>query len=809
MKKLFAKYFSCSMFFIFYLQVLNAQQTIHGFVKTADNKPLSGVTVLLLKDKDSILAKGTISKAAGNFSLENILPGTYLLSVSMAGFKSYYNNSLSILGNADVDAGTVVLEKETVELSAVTVLAKKPLFEQKVDRMLINVKSSITSAGRTALEVLEKSPGVIVNRQTNAIALNGKNGVVLMINGKVTYMPTEAVVQMLSGMNASNIDRIELITTPPANFDAEGNAGFINIVMLTNPDKGLNGSYSLTMGYGNGYSPAGSLNFNYRNKKINLFGDYSFVWKNELQEWDFFNSLTAQSVYTARTSFTERHTEEGKQFAHLGLDIQVSPKTIIGAVVGGYVSRWDMTAYNNLSITKNDRRDTSVAITNTELNHWKHFMANINLSHTLKEGEQVSADVDYLYYKDNNPNDYNNSYFNGSGAALGNELTRSTKVTPFTIWVAKVDYTKKLNKKINLEAGSKLALSTFTNDVAVETFNQSNWIKDPGLTARYHLKENIAALYTAMSFVISDKLSAKLGLRYEYTSSNLGSAQQQDIIDRKYGRFFPSIFLSNKLDDNNSVNFSYSRRVTRPTFKDMAPFVIFIDPYTFFSGNSGLQPAFSNTYKADYLFKSFVFSASYTNEDGSIAAFQPKTSPDSKQIIAAENLENIKTVNVSLSLPFKISSWWNMQNNIMANWQKLSAVFTKGPFSVEQKIYSFNSAQNFTLPHNYSMELSGFYNSKSLFGAAVMRPFWSINYGVQKKFKNDKSRLRFSVDNILNKAVFRAVTDIPSENIYSSVNLRFFFRTYKLTYSHNFGNKKLKDKRSRSAASDEEQKRLK
>jgi hypothetical protein len=808
MKNFFSHTLACIIPALFGIQPLTAQVAVQGVVKSPDNKPVPGATVLLLANTDSVLVKGTITGAPGDFRFENIPPGNYVLNVSMTGYKNYYHNSFSVNGRDVLDAGTLILNKESVELEAVTVSAKKPLFEQKIDRMLINVQSSITSAGSTALEVLEKSPGVVVNRQTNTIALSGKSGVVLMINGKLTYMPMEAVVQMLSGMNASNIDRIELITTPPANFDAEGNAGFINIVMLSNPNKGLNGTYSFTMGYGNGYSPAAALNVNYRNKKINLFGDYSFTRKNQLQNWDFFHSHMIQSVYTTNTSHTERHTKVAQHVAHLGMDYQLSKKTVVGAVLGGLARRWDMTAYNDLSITKNNVKDSSVAIINTELNQWKHFMGNINFSHAFREGENISADLDYLYFRYNNPNDYINQYFDASGAALGKELTRSTKITPFNIWAAKIDYTKKLNKNVSMEAGSKLAISSFTNDVAVETLQQSNWIKDPELTSKFHLKEKIAAVYASFSVTASKKTNLKMGLRYEYTTSNLGSALQQNIIDRKYGRFFPSIFISHQLDENNSVNFSYIRRITRPTFRDMAPFVIFIDPYTFFSGNSGLQPALSNSIKADYLLKNFIFSLSYTSEDGSIAGFQPKISADNKQIYAAENLKNIKTINASLSLPLKITSWWNMQNNIMANWQKLSAVFSKGPFSVEQKFYSFNSAQNFTLPRNYSMELSGNYQSRGLFGAAVVKPFWMMNYGIQKKLK-DNSKLRFSVNNIFETGVIKSKTDIPSENIYSTLSIAFFFRTYSLNYSYNFGNKKLKDKRTRGTASDEEQGRLK
>lgn len=807
MRKLAVKKNICTMLLLLLLQATEAQTKLYGIVKEENNKAIGGANVLLLNENDSSLVRGMVANASGSFNVNIDNPGKYIIAISASGFNNYYKQ-VTVTSEKEIDAGNITLVKASVQLDAVTLVSKKPLFEQKIDRMVINVKSSITAAGGTALEVLEKSPGVVVNRQNNSIALNGKDGVVVMINGKSSRMPADAVIQMLNGMNASNIERIELITTPPANFDAEGNAGFINIVMATNPNKGLNGSSSVTMGYGNGFTPAASLNFNYRNKKINLFGDYSFMWRNPIQDWYFAHSSVNGDIITDNSSITNRHTRDWQNNTHLGIDIQVTPKTIIGAMIGGYDSRWHMTAYNDLTIKRNNITDTTVSILNTEFNHWKHFLSNINFSHKMSETGSISADIDYLYYKDNNPNTYVNKYFDGNNSQLGEEDTRSSKLTPLNFWVGKVDYTKKINEKINMEAGAKVALSRFTNDVAVETRDQNEWVKDTSLTAKYHLKENIMAAYTAFSIKASAKTNVKIGLRYEYTTSNLGSVQQENIIDRKYGRFFPSIFVGQTLDDNNSFNLSYSRRITRPTFQDMAPFVIFIDPFTFFSGNSGLQPAFSNVYKIDYLFKKFVLSVSYTEEKGSIANFQPKISQGNKQIYAAENLDNIKTANISLSLPFTITKWWNMQNNIQGNWQQLNTTYSKGPFSITQKNFSFNSSQNFILPRNFSMELSGFYRSKGLFGAAVVDARGVINFGVQKKLNNNKGRLRFAVDNILDSGALKGNTEIPAENIYSAVEIRFFFRTFKLTYTYNFGNNKLKEKRARGTASDEEQGRV-
>ena len=239
---------------------------------------LTGANVLLLKASDSSLVKGAGAARDGSFSFENVRAGNYLVLATHIGHSNRYLSGITISqSQPDLDLKFIQLEEEAEELREVNVQARRPMLEQKIDRMVINVKNSITSAGSTALDVLERSPGIIVNRQANSIAMSGKEGVMVMINGKINYMPASALIQMLAGMNAGNINRIELITTPPANLDAQGNAGFINIILNNNPDFGLNGSISATLGYGRGEQPSASFNFNYRKDKINLFGDYSIA----------------------------------------------------------------------------------------------------------------------------------------------------------------------------------------------------------------------------------------------------------------------------------------------------------------------------------------------------------------------------------------------------------------------------------------------------------------------------------------------------------------------------------------------------
>jgi outer membrane receptor protein involved in Fe transport len=269
-----------------------------------------------------------------------------------------------------------------------------------------------------------------------------------------------------------------------------------------------------------------------------------------------------------------------------------------------------MEAQNTSNILVNGTLDTIITIANNEIHNLYNYGANINLQHNFSGTEKLSINLDYIYYKDKNPVTYLNSYFKGNGSFVYDQRTRSNKSTPIEFWTGTFDYSKKLGKNIDLEAGLKGTVSNFVNDVKIENVVQNNWVTDPALTANYELNENISAAYASFTVAFSEKTSSKLGLRYEYTNSNLGSATVKNIVDKHYGNLFPSFFISHTIDDNNSFNFSYSRRITRPTFNDMAPFVIFMDPSTFFSGNPALQPSISDAIKTDYLFKK-IYSVAY------------------------------------------------------------------------------------------------------------------------------------------------------------------------------------------------------
>ncbi|MEP6750771.1 MAG: outer membrane beta-barrel family protein, partial [Bacteroidota bacterium] len=685
---------------------------------------------------------------------------------------------------------------------------KKPLLEQKIDRLVINVENSITSAGSTALEILERSPGVIVDHQNNLITMNGKNGVELMINGKMSHLPLAAVVEMLSGMSSGNIEKIELITTPPASFDAAGNAGYINIVLKENNDIGTNGSYNLTAGYGKGLLTAAGINVNYRKDKLNLYGDISYSRKKGPFIFDGYSKIQNDGNFFEKYFNGNRSDTTVQINARLGLDYQLSKKTVSGILLTGNERHFTQSEQNQSSLFKNNTLDTLTTYSNNELNDWTNFGVNLNANHNFNGNTSLTLNLDYIHYKNKQPVNYFASTYDSTGDFIYDLATRSGKITYIKFWVGALDYKSKIGKKISMEVGLKQTVSGFENNVSFEKLNQHSWVQDDALSANYTLNENYSAAYVSFDFPVNDKTDAKLGLRYEYTNSNLETETIKNVVDRHYGNLFPTLFLSHILNENNKISFSFNTRINRPSFTDLAPFTYYLDAKTLLTGNPALQASITKMIKADYIFKSYVFSISYSLEDNAITGFQAETDSTTLiTILRPQNLENQKIISAIISLPVKVNNWWTMQFNITGLWQQVNAIYKKEPVSLSYANINIYASQQFKLPKKFSLELSGFYQSKSLSGLSTVKPFGTLDIGLKKKL-GQKSSLQFSASNILNTMTIRSATDLPEQNLVSSFNLNFSQPTYKLTFTNNFGKEKLKGKRERSTGAEDEKGRV-
>lgn len=789
-------------------RISNAQ--IQGSILDLNNKPLSFANVLLLYQKDSTIVSGVMATEEGTYNLTNFKPGNYILGVKMLGYKPTFSSPFEISNsNVHIHNEAIFVEENSQQLDDIDVVAKKPLYELKIDRMVVNVENSVTSAGNTALEVLEKSPGVIVDRQNYGLSLSGKSGVIVMINGKQNRMPISAAVQMLDAMSADNVKRIELITTPPAKYDAEGDAGIINIVLKKNDAFGTNGSFTLGAGYATHERFNGNLNLNHHAEKVNYFGLYNASYNNGYSEI-FTNRKINQSgsiLETDAKSFRDPHVIF--QNVRFGIDYTVSSKTVLGVLFTGYLRNWENEAINEIYYSRDDDIFARSEMETVALNRSTQGMVNINLRHNFKEDDYLDINFDYLHHNINNPSYYKVKNIDEEGNSESGEEIDSEKETPINIYVGMIDYTNQLSPKVKLEVGVKSTFSNFLNDVSVSYLNSGVWEISDELTNEYWLKENVSAVYSSVSYKLNEKTSLVAGLRYEYLNSVLSSATEHGIVDLHYGKLFPTFYLSRKLNENNTVQFAYSRRIDRPTFNQLAPFVLLLTPETFVKGNVSLVPAFSSIVKADYQFKSIMFTLSYTETKDAISRFQPKIDEEENiQYISSSNIDSRKNFSAMLAFPINVTEWWRMQNNV--SWVKYKIVtgYEGQNLDIENSSYRFNSIQTLDITKRLSLEFSGFYQSLRMNGIVERKPFGKVDIGLQMKFKNESSRLNLNFSDVFKTNVIRSSANVPELNIDTNNRLYFGSRRVMLTFSHNFGSTTVKAARKRKTGGEEESKRI-
>lgn len=800
-----------AVLFCFQSSDLFSQVVIQGRVNGPLQKPLSGCNVLLINPSDSLLIRGTTSKDNGSFELTGVMTGSYLLVVSYSGYEKKYS-LLDISGSQKKDVGDILLIPASVELKQVTVTAYKLLFEQKPDRMVVNVKNSITNTGGTVLDVLEKSPGILVNRQSGTISMSGKDGVQVMINGKLSYMPADALVTMLQGMSANNVEKIELMTSPPAKYDAAGNAGYINIVLQQNPNEGFTGNIALTMAAFYGTAPSANLDFNYRKRKTNLYGSYGFSRRAQKLYRYSYRSIDLYNEFLERSKTVAPSVSRPANNFRLGYDYEWSKKTTIGILFSGYINMYNEDGQTRSVMLTNGAIDTTIVIDMHERNPWKHAMTNVYLLHRPDKMSEISFNLDLLLYNNSDPVTYNNKYFNGANNFVYTKELTSSQKADFRILPVQLDYKRKLNEKINIEAGLKAVASRFTNDVLVAWLQPSGWEPDADYTAKYKLKEDIKAAYISSTFSINRNNTLQAGLRYEYTDANLGTKDQKDIVNRHYGKFFPSIYWDHKIGGNSGFNLSYSRRINRPAFNQLAPFLYFADPTSVTTGNPALQPAISDAFSFNYLLKQFVFSIGYTHESNYINGFLSSIDTvTQRESSTPRNITYLKTINARLILPVTITRWWSSLVTLNATWQRSRAEdFLSVSIGRKANRVSLSGSQNFRFAKSYAIEVSGLYVSKGLArnGVGIRKPYGNLNIAAQKKFKNPGTALTIGVDDIFSSMNLRVIGDFPEEKTYSRVNLQFQKRIFKITFTYRFGNKTMKDRKNRNTASEEEQKRM-
>ena len=781
-----------------------SQNTIEGSIKISSNEPLSFASVVLKTSTEKVFVAGTVSDEKGFFVLSKINPGTYILEIGMLGYVP------KIIENIVVKDQNIVLESNILKEAAQTideihVSARKTMYERKVDRLVVNVQSSALAAGSSALDIIERSPGMTVNRQGGVISMAGRDGVVVMINGKRQFIQDDALIGLLSGINANNIAKLEIISTPPASFDAEGNAGFINIVLIKSDNEGYNGNFGLALGGYKGFIGNTNAAVTINTKKWSSYIDASLSANQQSQDFRFERTTFSGQNATNIATINDRNPKRLVGTVRIGTSYNFGQSSVsLGA--NGYFNNWSMDATSTADITKNQHYDNTILSTQTEKNEWQHGGLSLGFSHKFANRSLLNISSDLLSYTTENPTMYTNKFVKPTTETGIAANSKSFKSTPIQVLVNAIDYEYKRGK-FNMESGAKLTLSSFDNDASVDYQINNIWVRQPQYSSYAAMNENIVAAYTSVGGSLSEKTSFKVGLRFEKSVTKIRNENDSTLLDRDLPYFFPSIFISHEITEKSSINISASRRITRPTFNDLAPFIFFTDPTSLVTGNPALLPVLSQSVRAEYKYNNKVFSLQYAIDQNPIARFVPALEGSSTNIIArVRNFDRFTTLSATIAYPIVAKKWWDININLTSFRQKIYGTYETSNIEIQR--LSANAFVNnaFSLPKSFTAEIGGFFNTGGFFGPFQNKPFGSLNLAILKKVK--KSSITIGVDNVLNTMRFISEFEDPGTKNEFSNNMIFAQTNYKIVFRHNFGSTKVKSNLNKKSSSAEERKRV-
>lgn len=727
---------------------------ISGEIRRVSGSVLEGATIVLSNTADSTKRRTAVSAEDGRFQFSNLTMANYQITVTYTGHTKYASKVIAIdSARNHVSLPVIILQSSKNTLKEVIVISQKKLLEVKVDRTIVNVEAMIGAAGADALEVLGRSPGVMVDMNGD-ISLDGKRGVLVLIDERPTYMSTQDLAEYLRSLPAGALDKLELMSNPPARYDAAGGA-VINIVLKKNKTAGFNGNASVGYTQGVYARKNTSLNLNYRTKNINIFGNFSLS-----DDKIFFNDDTKRYFYKADHSpdnfvfLNNRVVNTAQSWnGRVGMDYFLSPKTTFGVLITGNTRpKTDLLTYTGNQYNNTGKLDSINAGFTATDTRWKNFGINLNFQHKLDSaGRTLSADIDHIAYRsDGSQPSENNSYASDGTLKNSNHILLDLPIT-VKIYSVKIDFTMPF-KGGRFDAGIKS--SYVKNDNEANWFNQTGNTNIPDYIRTNHFlyAENINAAYFNL---VKDwsRWSFQFGLRFENshaTGHQLANPIVRDsAFTRNFANVFPTIFVLYKLDKNadNTMKLSYGTRTRRPGYQQLNPFLFYRDRYTYTAGNPNLSPEFSYNFGLEYHYKQFFgLTLGYSKEN---AFSYPITQSLGDLFIT--RLQNVSDRQTAIFIPnFNLSpfKWWNLNAHIL-----LLYFFKQGSINgiaiPDSHINEFEVSNQLRFKKGWSTELTGFFPGSQSFGQSQGQSFYRIGAGIQKNLINNNATIRLKFDDLL------------------------------------------------------------
>ncbi|TGE04203.1 TonB-dependent receptor domain-containing protein [Hymenobacter fodinae] len=793
-----------------------------GSVKSTAGLPIEFATVVLHRASDSTVVKSEFSDEKGNYRFEAAGAGRYLISASQVGFTRAWSKPFELPAASSSPLVLTLQANGATNLKEVTVVGQKPLYEREADRTIVNVENSTLSAGNTTLDVLRRAPGVTVDGNDN-LALRGKQGLLVLIDGKRQPMTGTELADYLRALPAEQLKNIELITNPPAKYDAQGGAGIIAINLKKDQRLGTNGSVNTSYGrsfYGGKFTS--TLSLNHRRKGLNIFGSYTYSDRQSQPlltiSRDFFavrdlGDNQTSRTYTGSSAQDNRIQVHGRNHAaKAGLDYTLSDRTVLGLAVNGFTNQvpQDGTNLTQFFNAQGGLLETYRS-SNVRTSHSPNGAINLNFKHTFPADSggtrELTADADLARYYTVRTQNLTTQYEGGRptfvlrGNQEGNLVIRS----------AKTDYVQTLSKQLRLEAGAKISQVHSDNDVLfINNLSRSGLDSvDLGKTNRFRYDENINAAYGTLTFTPQPGLTLTAGLRGEQTNATGRQTVGNEGFDRNYFQLFPSAALKRQVSKDHEIAVSLSRRIDRPSYNQLNPFRVYIDATTYGSGNPNLRPQTSYNVEFNHTFKQkYTTGLNYTKTSlPIIQVVQPAPVSEGRQQVVSTsvNLQAQEYYALNLTVPLEPMKGWSIYNNAVVYYSRFVGDLAGTNLNRGRAAFNLTSNSSFTFGKGWSADLSGTYQSRELYGFLDVRPQGQVTAGVQKALWDRKGTLKLNMTDIFFTSPVRATS------AYANYVERFYqrqdSRVVTLSFGYRFGNDKVGPTRKRLGGAEDEKRR--
>ncbi len=780
---------------------------IKGKLSSKAQMPIEFATVSLYHE-DSSIVTGALSDTTGKYIFAEIPAGKYYVVVRHLEYSTFKTPLINLKAGESKEIEDITLEVRAINLSAVEVIARKPVYEVQADKIVFNVEASPSASGTNGLELLKISPGVTLDMDNN-VSLLGKGGVQIYINGRPSRLSGTDLAMMLQNLTSDNIASIEVISNPSSKYDADGNAGIINIKIKKNLAFGLNGVATMAGSKGNFYRSNAGVTLNYGGEKIRAFGRINRN-QNDIQD-DVIDSKNQNGFFIDSRSF-EVQRGDGYNI-DFGLETQLNEKHSLDFSVMSILNDND----NQLNSTTeiNRRRNELEQILDSKTNliqSANNYNSGLNHRWAISSSENLSTDLSYGNYQTTSNTSQPNTFFAPDGErVLSVQNTRFDAETGINLFSIQSDYEKSW-KKIKLSTGAKYGV--------IETDNLFNFFNIPNAepvlditkSNQFIYSEKVFALYAASNIELNKRYKLNIGLRMENTNSRGQLITTLNVdnkdVPRNYTDFFPNLGLSFNDQKTHAWSLSLGRRITRPSYQSLNPFITPRSQLLVWEGNPFLQPNYSMNYQFTYTLKqSLTITNSYSVTKDFFATIIEIVGENGNRIIP-RNMQNSTNYGLSISYPLKVNKWWNITTLFNGSHSTFDGDLEGTVIDISITNYSINIQNNFKLPLGINMDLNYLRFSDLIWrGSILIQGFQGLNFGLRKEFFEKKLQVNFTGNDI-----FRTNSDYFYGGNYGGIILdgvrSFDNRRYGLSASLKFGNQKVKTRSKSKNGLDEELKRL-